>query len=143
MTFSPSDWKLRRQARKHTKLLAMIEVMDRVLPPPPMKTVQITRYQCETCGESYGTAGAAESCESRPVLQDKGVNVGDVVLVTGGEGAGLWAKVESRCVLSREWGHYQWERYWHTVALTAKLLNGIGHRQLTFDHYEVISPNQP
>jgi hypothetical protein len=71
------------------------------------------------------------------VSQDKGVKVGDVVLVTKGDGAGSKATVESRFIFDMEWGHYAWERYWHTVGLTAKLNDSWGTRQLTFDSYEV------
>lgn len=107
-----------------------------------MEELQITRYKCETCGKAYDDKGSAEKCESRPVQQDRGVKIGDTVKITGGEGAGNTATVERIYVIDREWGHYAWERYWHTVALEAKVNGSYGHRILTFDNYEVIKrPN--
>lgn len=103
-----------------------------------MKTIQIQKYQCDICGALYETAQAAKKCESKPVSEDKGVKVGDMVLITKGEGQGSEATVESRFVFSMEWGHYAWERYWHTVGLTAKVSNSWGHRQLTFDSYDPV-----
>ncbi len=102
-----------------------------------MKTELKTEYVCEICGTHYGTAEAALLCESKPVSQDKGVKIGDVVLITSGDGTGKKAKVKARRVLSREYGHYQWERYWHTVSLEADVINSWGTRFLTFDSYEV------
>jgi len=99
-----------------------------------MKTKQLTRYTCEICGETYETAEAALLCEARLVSQDKGAKVGDVVLVT--EGAGEKAKVTGVSVCSRLCGHYAWERYWHTVAVTADLVDHWGSRFLMFDSYE-------
>ncbi len=104
-----------------------------------MKTSTVQRYTCETCGTTYDTEDAARLCESRPVSQDKGAKVGDSIRIIRGEGQGL-AKVENRFIYDRAWGHYAWERYWHTVGLQAKCANGYGHRQLTFDDYEVVAP---
>lgn len=101
-----------------------------------METLQVTRYKCSTCGKVYDRKDSAEACEAKPVSQDKGVKVGEVVRITQGDGAGELATVEKVYVIDREWGHYAWERYWHTVALTAKLNKGWGHRMLTFDNYE-------
>lgn len=100
-----------------------------------MKPIQIEKYKCEICGELYGTIDAAKRCESKPVLQDKGVKVGDRIKVTSGEGAGTMATVDSRFIYNMEWGHYAADKYWHTVGLTAKL-DSWGSRQLTFDSYE-------
>ncbi len=104
-----------------------------------MKTIKFERYECEVCGESYETAVAARKCEDRPVTEDKGVKVGDEVLITGGDGQGLRCKVESIGIHSKQWGHYAAERYWHTVYLTGEVLGSWGHRQLSFDQYEVIA----
>ena len=52
------------------------------------------------------------------------------------DGAGKRAKVTSVSIVDKDWGHYRWERYWHTVALTADF-DGWGSRMLTFDSYEV------
>lgn len=101
-----------------------------------MEEVQVTRYKCSTCGKVYDSKASAEACEAKPVSQDNGVKVGEVVRITQGDGAGELATVETVYVIDREWGHYTWERYWHTVALTAKLNKGWGHRMLTFDSYE-------
>jgi len=103
-----------------------------------MKATQIKRYQCEICGHSYDTVKAAKKCESKPVTEDKGVKVGDVVLITEGECKGMKAKVESRHIVDMEWGHYSWERYWHTVGITAKVIGSWGYRQLAFDSYQPV-----
>lgn len=103
-----------------------------------MEAVQITRYRCSTCHHVFGSESAALACESRPVSHNRGVRVGDRVRITAGDGAGSTAIVETVYVIDREWGHYAWERYWHTVALTAKVEGGYGHRMLTFDSYEVM-----
>jgi plastocyanin len=107
-----------------------------------MKVVEHTRYKCETCGKEYVTEADAETCEARPVAHDRGVKPGDKVRITAGDGAGHTATVESVTVLDREWGHYAWERYWHTVALTAKVEGSWGHRFLTFDNYALIGADQ-
>jgi hypothetical protein len=104
-----------------------------------VEQLQITRYKCGTCGSVYDASESAELCDSKPVTQDRGVKVGDVVRITAGDGSGGLATVEQVYVLSRDWGHYAWERYWHTVALNAKLNRGYGHRMLTFDSYEVVA----
>ncbi len=102
-----------------------------------MKVSEVKEYQCETCGSKYRTEGAARLCESKPLTQDRGVQKGDKVRIIRGDGQGL-ATVEGRHVYDLEWGHYAWERYWHTVGLTAKCDEGFGHRQLTFDDYELV-----
>lgn len=101
-----------------------------------MKIVPATFYECEICHERYGSAEKALECESKPVTGDKGVKVGDTVRIVRGDGAGYEnAKVTAVTIYSKNWGHYQWERYWHTVGLVAKL--DLGSRTLTFDDYEV------
>ena len=52
-----------------------------------------TFYKCAVCGHVYDTKDEAESCSSRPVSQDKGVGVGDTVLITSGDGRGETATV--------------------------------------------------
>lgn len=103
------------------------------------KPLNITRYQCATCGTVYDTEKQANACEGRPISQDKGVKVGDMVRITSGDGTGQRAVVKSLSIVSRDWGHYAWERYWHTVALDVRFE---GHealgRFLTFDSYEPI-----
>lgn len=54
-----------------------------------------------------------------------------------GDGKGQMAKVTKIFVYSMDWGHYAWKRYWHTVGITADLVESWGSRQLTFDSYEV------
>ena len=105
-----------------------------------MKIIHKTYYQCEKCGAEFSKEKDAQQCESRPITQDKGVNVGDIVKVTNGEGAGELAKVKRITVIDKDWGHYYWERYCHTVAIEADLLNETGTRFLTFGDYEVIKP---
>lgn len=103
-----------------------------------MKTLTTITYQCEVCQATYKAGDEARACEARPVQHDRGVKVGETVKITQGDGTGLLAKVESVTVLDKEYGHYAWERYWHTAALTAKLIDGSGHRFLTFDSYAVV-----
>lgn len=103
-----------------------------------MKTRTVTEYRCEICNTRYTTEKEALACEERSVLQDKGVQAGDTVRITRGEGQGL-ATVTNRLIFDREWGHYMWERYWHTVGLMATCNEGFGSRQLTFDDYEVVA----
>lgn len=94
-------------------------------------------FECSICHTKYPTLKEAENCESRPVSQDRGVKVGDLVRVTMGDGKGQLAKVTKTFVYSKDWGHYAWERYWHTVGITADLIESWGSRQLAFDSYEV------
>ena len=103
-----------------------------------MKEIPLTLYQCEVCGEKYETRKRAEKCESKPVTQDKGARVGSIVRVLSGDGTGGLAKVTDVYVLSMEWGHYAWERYWHTVAVNADLVSDLGSRMLTFDSYKIM-----
>lgn len=104
-----------------------------------MKTIPTTRFQCEVCKHVYETAEAAAKCESRPVSQDRGVKVGDRVMITAGDGVGHWCEIDAVYVLDREWGHYAWERYWHTVAVNGKVIGSWGSRMLTFDNYRTAS----
>jgi signal peptidase I len=96
----------------------------------------VTKFRCTTCKHVYDSKEGADRCESKPITQDRGVKVGDVVRITAGDGTGKTATVESVYVVDREWGHYAWERYWHTIALTAKVNDNYGHRVLVFDSYE-------
>ena len=102
-----------------------------------MKTVELKRYQCEICGAQYANEAEAKRCESVPRREDKGVKPGDLVRVLSGDGAGRLATVTSVFVYDKDWGHYAAERYWHTVGVTAKIVDDWGSRQLTFDAYEV------
>ena len=102
-----------------------------------METITKTQYKCGICGAVYDTVGGATRCEEKPLSADKGVKVGDEVLITNGDGTGKRAKVTSVSVLDKEWGHYAWERYWHTVVIHADIIDGFGSRMLTFDSYEV------
>lgn len=97
-----------------------------------------TLYQCEKCQANYSSQSEAEKCETKSITHDKGVKVGDIVLITAGQGAGQRAEVETVYVIDKAWGHREWETYWHTVALTAKLDEGWGNRLLTFDSYTTI-----
>jgi hypothetical protein len=103
-----------------------------------MKAVPTTRYQCEICRCIYDLPAEAEECESRPVSQDKGVKVGDRVRITRGEGAGHLCEITSVYVLDRAWGHHAWDRYWHTVCVSGRVVDWYGSRMLTFDSYEVL-----
>jgi len=101
-----------------------------------MKEFSVKKYKCEICDHVYDNQNDAELCESKSISQDKGVKVGDTVFITGGEGKGSMAKVRSVYIVDMNWGHYAWERYWHTVSLTADVIEGFGSRLLTFDQYE-------
>jgi hypothetical protein len=103
-----------------------------------MKKKQITRYVCEICGTEYSDAEKAKKCESRSVQYERGVKIGDVVRITAGEGQGKFLKVTSVGIANMDWGHYQWERYWHTVYVSGDVINYWGSRLLTFDSYEVV-----
>lgn len=100
-----------------------------------MKTVQVTYYTCELCGARYSNESEARKCESRPVTHD-GVKVGDRVRILTGEGVGDTGIITAVFVYDKNWGHYAWERYWHTVGITAKIDGHTGSRQLTFDAYK-------
>lgn len=101
-----------------------------------MKEIVKTTYQCEVCETEYAVKDEALRCEAKPVSQDKGVKVGDIVTIIEGDGRGQRAKVTRVYVLSKNWGHYAWERYWHTVSVNAEIIDSYGCRQLTFDNYE-------
>jgi hypothetical protein len=103
-----------------------------------MKTLQKTQYQCETCQAIYDTEAEAVKCESREVTQDRGVKLGDEVLITGGEGKGHRCKVDNITIVTKDWGHYAWERYWHTVAVSGEVIGSWGSRFLPYDSYETL-----
>lgn len=103
-----------------------------------MKTKHTTIYECEICHYTFGSIDDALVCESKPVTGDKGVKVGDKVRVFRGDGAGDdYAKVKKVFVFEKNWGHYLWERYWHTVGLVVDFVDG-GSRTLTFDDYDTV-----
>jgi hypothetical protein len=103
-----------------------------------MKAIPTTEYQCEICKHVYDTQDKALKCESRPVSQDRGVKIGDRVLITGGDGKGHLCEVSEIGIHDMEWGHYAADRYWHTVCVGGKVIGSWGHRALTFDDYEVV-----
>ena len=86
-----------------------------------MKTEQITKYICEKCNTSYFDEQSAVICESREVTEDKGAKIGDRVMILSGQGSGEFAKISSITIIDKDWGHYHWERYWHTIAVCADL----------------------
>jgi hypothetical protein len=100
-----------------------------------MKIISKKYYVCGVCDCQYVFESAALECEAQPTTQDKGVVEGDIVMITGGQGAGCKAKVTDVYVIDKYWGHHSWKRYWHTVAITADLIDGSGTRTLTFDDY--------
>lgn len=104
-----------------------------------MKTLIKTIYRCEICGKEYTKKSAALSCESRTISKDKGVRIGDVVFITGGEDNGKCARVENIKILDKYWGEHAWEDYWHTVAVEAKSIGGFGTRFLTWNNYEKLT----
>ena len=52
-----------------------------------MKVITITKYECEKCGHQHITEQAAHECEALPIKYDRGVKVGDEVLITKGDGS--------------------------------------------------------
>ncbi len=104
-----------------------------------MKEIIVTTYQCEKCLTQYKNEKEALQCEAEPITQDKGVKVGDIVIITQGDGTGSKAKVTKTWIIDRDWGHYAWEKYWHTVAISADIIGSYGSRMLTFDSYKPIS----
>jgi len=103
-----------------------------------MKEISIIKYKCDKCGHAYSDEKEALECESKEISQDKGVKIGDIVLITNGGGAGKKAKVKEIIIFDKNWGHYAWKVYWHTVGITADILGEYGARLLTFDSYEVV-----
>ena len=101
-----------------------------------MKEKYVTYYVCEKCNKSYGTEDEAKDCESKEITQDKGAKIGDRVRVLTGEGGGEKGTIESISIQDKYWGHYAWERYWHTIGVNAKL-DSYGSRFLTYDAYEL------
>lgn len=101
-----------------------------------MKTIIIQKFQCELCGTLYDDREIALKCESRPVTHDE-CGIGDVVMITQGDGKGLTLRVEEKTVASMEYGHYAWDRYWHTELVSGKIelpdRRIIGERVLNFD----------
>lgn len=100
-----------------------------------MKTLTITKYQCETCGSMYDKEDAAKACEAIPRIYDKGVKIGDLVRITSGDGTGLKCKVDSIRVLEPSWGP---KRYAHSVVVSGEVVGSWGSRMLTWDAYEII-----
>jgi hypothetical protein len=100
-----------------------------------MKAIPKTEYQCDVCKHVYSTEKEALKCESKPVTQDRGVKIGDRVRITSGDGTGLECEVSEIFIISKDWGHYAWERYWHTVGVSGKVIGSWGSRMLTFDSY--------
>ena len=96
---------------------------------------EIIEYECEVCGRAYRDKEDAATCEAKPVQNDKGVKVGDVVRITSGSGAGQFAKVTAITVQERGWGPAIYD---HSVALIADVIGSLGSRLLTFDSYEVV-----
>ena len=103
-----------------------------------IETKMTTTYICKKCDSRYEKKENAFRCEQKPITQDKGVKVGDTVKVTYGDGKGDLARVTKVYICNDKEGHYAWEKYWHTVALVAEFLDGIGTRVLHYDWYEVV-----
>ncbi len=103
-----------------------------------MKVIPVTQYQCETCKTIYHHECEALRCESRAVSQDRGVKIGDRVRITGGDGKGNLCEVESVSIINMGWGHHFADRYWHTIAVSGKVIDSWGSRFLTHDDYEVL-----
>ncbi len=96
----------------------------------------INKYQCEVCKRLYNTETEAGACESRGVAHDRGVRIGDLVLITRGDGAGKKLRVTSTGVHEPGWGP---ARFDHSVFLVGDVIDSWGSRQLTYDSYEVLT----
>ena len=103
-----------------------------------MNKIVTTSYQCDKCKATFSTEKEALACEKRPITQDKRVKAGDKVIITSGDGAGQLAMVTRTYVITKDWGHYAWERYWHTVGVEADIIDSWGSRGLTFDSYKTL-----
>lgn len=103
---------------------------------PKVKKRTVVTYECSICKSSYSTEDEAIECEGKKISQDRGVKEGDIVIITQGDGTGKEALVKEVFIINKEWGHYAWKRYWHTVALEADIIGEWGTRMLTFDSYK-------
>ena len=103
-----------------------------------MKEYNVKTYKCEICGYASTNKDDVKSCESKSISQDKGVKIGDTVLITNGDSTGKKAKVTAVFIYNKHWGHYAWKTYWHTVGLQADVIDHWGTRQLTFNDYKVV-----
>lgn len=92
-------------------------------------------FICEICGEEFDRESSCAECESRPLIKDFGVKIGDVVKITAGEGEGKLAKVKRILTHPLRWGGH---KYWHTVSLDADVIGSWGTRLLTWDNYELV-----
>lgn len=100
--------------------------------------IPCVNHQCNMCKTIYESKEEAAQCESKPISQDRGIKIGDLVMITEGDGTGALAKVKRTYILSMGWGHYAAQRYWHTVALEADICDSWGTRLLTFDSYRKV-----
>jgi hypothetical protein len=107
-----------------------------------MKKLTYGGYVCQICNMEYPAQEWALKCESKPVTKDKGVQVGDIVLITKGVGVGEPAKVIKRLIFSCRWQVGDWEQYWHTAGVHVILRSSSElvtfSRALTFDNYEIV-----
>ena len=95
----------------------------------------INKYQCEICEKQYDTPEEAKKCEALPVRNDRGVKVGDLVLITSGDGSGHKLRVRNIHVTQPGWGP---ARFDHSVYLVGDVIDSWGSRQLSYDSYEVL-----
>lgn len=99
-------------------------------------------YRCEICERLYDNEKNALDCEAVSAREGKGVKVGDIVMITGGEGAGKKATVTYTGIFDQFWGHCSAKRYHHTVYINADIIDGYGSRLLTFDDYRVLEDSE-
>ena len=92
-------------------------------------------FKCKICGQTFSTEKDQLECESKPITYDN-ADIGDEVKILIGQCSGQYIKVEEKWVVTKDWGHYDWKRYWHTIAISGKVIDDWGSRQLTFDAYE-------
>jgi len=99
----------------------------------PIK-INITRWKCGVCNQSYVNIMEATRCEAEPVKYDRHVKAGDRVLITSGESQGEFAIVTSIYIAKQEWAGI---RFWHSVVVIADIENSWGTRILAFDSYTI------
>ncbi len=103
-----------------------------------MRKEVITRFVCEICDTKFLGQKEAEECESKEVTMNKGVKVGDMVLVTKGPESGNKTMVIAIGACPKGNGSPDWNKIWHTIGVTIR----VGNRELTllYDQYEIAPP---
>ena len=91
-----------------------------------MKEIIEKKYQCEVCGGTYYAKEEAIECEGRPVTQDKGVKIDDIVFV-------MQNLKREKAKVTR----ISVEKYSHKLILDVELLESGFFRSLKSNEYEL------